>query len=147
MPREEIRSTGQTPHAMWREMLPHFLHCAACATRGVPVQCVIRVMVFAEPGEYTRRFPRAAAALAAKNYAQTGIYALPTFPTAFGVDMVRISDMGACEVHRKGLEVAAARNPDWTHVHIDRGPEPNGARLVTQVAANIGPSKVILVGG
>lgn len=130
----EFKNTGMTPQELWRSAMPPYIRCGAC---GAPHnECVIRIVVLADPAEYERRYPKAAFELKMRNFQQNGVMGLPLTNTAFEQQMVKITDIGACSIHRKEAEAAAARSPDWCHTHIDRGPVggPEKPRLVVPVS-------------
>ncbi len=127
----EIRHTKQF---MDGRMTPEELHRqvglrAKCVGCGQPA--AIRIKVLAQLEELTKRQPEFVAALAVTN--PTGP-CVPTVQTIYG-PMVKISDVGACDLCRKTAEIAAARGaPSWCIVEIDRGPGPQNAQV--QVPAN-----------
>ena len=89
------------------------LKCHAC---GRPA--IIRIMVFISVYELVTRHPEISTALIASS--PGGI--IPTTKMRDGQEMVRVSDIGACASCRKDAEQAAAKQPSWAYVDIDRGP-------------------------
>lgn len=87
-----------------------------CVYCGRPA--AIRIKVLIELGELTKRQPEYVAQIMVTN--PNGPY-VPTIPTIHG-PMVKVSDVGACDLCRADAEKAAARGPSWAIVEIDRGP-------------------------
>lgn len=95
-----------------------------CEMCGGPPVILIRTL--ATVADLKKRSPQYWAAICAdaakhRGVDEAGNIKVPTIPTTYG-PMVRISSTAACSHHRKDLEVAAARGPDWILVEIDRGP-------------------------
>lgn len=103
-----------------KEMGPSDLHRAI----GIRKKCVgcgrpaaIRIRVLVEYDELVKRQPNLVAGIAASN--PDGPF-VPTVPTKHG-PMVKLTDVGACDLCRKTAEITAARDaPDWAIVEIDR---------------------------
>lgn len=115
--------------------MPHYTRCGQCGTRD----CEARIIVFADPVVYERDYPSAARRIRLKNLTENGSSNLPLVATQWG-PLLCISDVGACKEHMKTAQIAAAAAPDWCHVHIDLGPEPNGGKVLVQVASDLKPA-------
>lgn len=104
----------------------------AAAFHAHPCLCgrpaVVRIKVLVQLDELIKRQPEMVAQICASN--SDGSWTVPTIPTKYG-QMVKVSDIGACEVCRADAEKAAARGPSWAVVEIDRGPNPNEAVSAT----------------
>jgi hypothetical protein len=82
---------------------------------------IIRILSFASVYEANRRWsPLQFETLRARHPDGN----LPLVRTAWGV-MIKVGEVYGCSEHQREAERAAAKHPDWVHVHIDRGPEPD----------------------
>ena len=111
----------ETPQEMHRR-LGIRKNCVMC--KGVPA--VIRIKVFAPLAELVKRAPEYVAGIIASN--PDGPY-VPSIDTTYG-KMVKVSDIGACDLCKTQAEKEAAKGPSWVLVEIDRGP---GTTLSVQV--------------
>ena len=114
----------ETPQEMHRR-LGIRKNCALC---GHPA--AIRIKVFAPLAELIKRTPEYVAGICASN--PDGPY-VPTIDTTYG-KMVKISDVGACDLCKTQAEKEAAKGPSWMLVEIDRGP---GNTVAVQVPAGL----------
>ncbi len=85
-----------------------------CEQCGAPA--AVRIKVLVELQELTRRQPEFVAQIMVTN--PNGPF-VPTVETKHG-HMVKVSDIGACDLCRVDAERAAARGPSWCIVEIDR---------------------------
>lgn len=114
-----------TPDELHRQMGLR-VKCTGC---GQPA--AIRIKVLAALDELTAREPELVAAITITN--PDGRF-VPTVQTIHG-PMVKISDVGACDLCRKTAEIAAARGaPSWCIVEIDRGPGAQNAQVQVPVS-------------
>lgn len=103
-------------------MTPQEMHRAIglrkrCVGCGQPA--AVRIKVLVQLSELVKRQPEFVAQIMATNPEGP---VMPTVPTKFG-PMVKVSDVGACELCRKTAMVTAARAPSWALVEIDEGPK------------------------
>jgi len=114
-------------HFMQGEMSPNEMHRKlawggrGCTKCGQPA--AIRVRIFAEVAEISKRSPQFLMQLAAENSGE-----VPVVDFKYG-KFVRVSEVFGCSHCRAGLEREAAGAPSWCLVELDRGPSDT-----TQVA-------------
>lgn len=105
---------------MGGRMTPDEVHRAL----GLRVRCLcgqpaaIRIKVLAPLQEVQDRNPQFVAMVAASN--PDGPF-VPTIPSKYG-NLVKLSDVGACDNCKTEAERVAAKHPSWCIVEIDRGP-------------------------
>lgn len=105
---------GKTPAEVHRANTWAGHRCHSCG--GPPA---VQIASFMEAREFARRSPAAAAILASFRGGR-----LPVFKSRWG-KLVKINEVFACDLCRKGAEIAAARaSRESVYVFVDAGPKP-----------------------